>query len=345
MIRSTTHDTASGPHDALGTAPVDREFALMGTHIRVVVGNPTRAGLATPAEAADAVEALLVAYDAALSRFRPGSELSRLNADPRERVPASELMRSAIGAALEAAELTDGLVDPALLDELETAGYRETWNRARRAPLREALNALADVPRRPASPRPGAPWRAIRLDDAAGVVVRPIGMRLDTGGSGKGHAADLAAALLDGFDAWAVDCGGDLRIGGSAGLVRDVEVEHPFTGEMFQTVQVRDGAVATSGLRSRIWHTADGRISHHLIDPATGEPAFTGLVAATALAPTAVQAEALAKAAVLAGPRGARLVLARHGGLTVDEHGQVERIGRLEPAPRVTLRLNGKTLR
>ncbi len=136
-----------------------------------------------------------------------------------------------------------------------------------------------------------------------------------------------------------MDCGGDLRIGGDAGLVRDVEVEHPFTGETLATIQVRDGAVATSGLRSRIWRAEDGAVRHHLLDPATGAPAFTGLVAVTALAPSTVEAEALAKAALLRGPEGARSTLARHGGITVAEDGTVERIGRLAPAPRVRLRL------
>ena len=53
---------------------------------------------------------------------------------------------------------------------------------------------------------------------------------------------------------------------------------------------------------------------HHLLDPATGAPAWTGVVSATALAPTAAEAEALAKAALLAGPRAGRALLARHGG-------------------------------
>ncbi len=78
---------------------------------------------------------------------------------------------------------------------------------------------------------------------------------------------------------------------------------------------------------------------HHLLDPSTGAPAFTGLVAVTALAPSTVEAEALAKAALLRGPAGARSTLARHGGITVAEDGAVERIGRLAPAPRVRLRL------
>ena len=318
--------------------PVDRRLSLMGTHIRVVVGPPARDGLAEPREAAARVEDLLADYDRRLSRFRPDSELCSLNADDREVVPASEMLRAAVRAALEAAERSGGLVDPCLLGELETAGYRESWDTSRRVAVAEAL-AEVRLPRRPAGASEAAAWRSISVDDESGAIRRPRGLRLDTGGTGKGHAADLSAAVLDGYETWAVDCGGDLRIGGDAGVVREVEVEHPFTGEMFDTVRVRRGAVATSGLRSRIWRDAAGAIAHHLIDPATGRPAFTGLVAVTAIAPTAVEAETIAKAALLAGPGGARGMLARHGGIAITEEGDVLRVGRLEPPPLVRFRM------
>ena len=319
-------------------ADVDRSFRLMGTHMRVLVGAASPSGPRTPEQAADVVVALLENYDERLSRFLPGSELCALNADARETVPASDLLRDAVRVALHAAQISGGLVDPTILDALEAAGYRDSWDSARRLDLDEAL-AGAGVPRHPAAPRSDATWQAITIDDGAGTITRPAGVRIDTGGTGKGHAADLAAELLSGFDTWAVDCGGDLRLGGTAGAVRDVELEHPFTGERCETVRMRDGAIATSGLRSRIWRGADGRVAHHLLDPATGEPAFTGLVAATALAPTAVEAEARAKTALLRGPDGARLVLAPHGGITIDEQGRVERIGRLEPPPRIRFRM------
>ncbi len=320
------------------TQPVDRELWLMGTHIRIVVDAPSRAGVDPPAQAADAIEELLRRYDDALSRFKPGSELCALNEDPRATVPASELLRSAVGAALDAAARTAGLVDPTVYDELLAAGYRETWDKARRLDLRAAL-AENDAPRRPARPRPEQRWREITVDDAAGTITRPPGLHLDTGGTGKGHAADLAAALLDGYTTWAVDCGGDLRVGGDSGVEREVEVEHPFTGEMFDSIRVRRSAVATSGLRSRIWRDERGRVAHHLLDPSTGKPVFSGLVAVTALAPTAVEAEALAKQALLSGPSAAPGILARHGGIAVDEDGRVARIGRLQPNPIVRIKL------
>ena len=65
--------------------------------------------------------------------------------------------------------------------------------------------------------------------------------------------------------------------------------------------------------------------AHHLLDPGSGRPAFTGIVQATALAPTALEAETRSKAAVLSGPRGASSWLV-HGGLVVFDDGHAELI-------------------
>ena len=316
----------------------DLRLELMGTRIRILVGPAARPGLPSPDHAAARVERFLRAYDRALSRFKPDSELCELNADPRPVVPASDLLRSAISAALQAAEMSGGLVDPAMLDDLVAVGYRDHWDHARRLDVREALASLSAT-RRAASPNPASRRREIAVDDDAGTIARPPGLRLDTGGSGKGHAADLGATLLDGYAHWAVDCGGDLRVGGDAGAPRRVDVEHPFTGDLLDGFTVRDGAVATSGLSSRIWRAQDGSVRHHLLDPATGEPAYTGLIAVSALAPTGVEAEALAKTALLSGPVAARDVLARHGGVTFDEAGRMERVTATAGRPVVRFRL------
>jgi thiamine biosynthesis lipoprotein len=99
------------------------------------------------------------------------------------------------------------------------------------------------------------------------------------------------------------------------------------TGSTAHTLLVRDGGVATSGIDVRVWERDDGEFGHHLIDPATGRPAWTGLIAATAVAPTALEAEALAKAALLSGPAGGRRLLAtRHGGVLIHDDGEVEAV-------------------
>ena len=183
-----------------------------------------------------------------------------------------------------------------------------------------------------ARPDPSARWRDIAVDDAAGVIRRPPGVEFDAGGTGKGLAADLVATLVGGDERFAIDCGGDLRVGGAGALAEpfDVLVRHPLTGEVAHALQITAGGVATSGLDVRLWRDASGRPAHHLLDPGTGRPAWTGLVGATALAPTALEAEVLAKTALLAGPRRGPGVLARHGGLVVRDDGEVEPVGCLK---------------
>jgi thiamine biosynthesis lipoprotein len=183
----------------------------------------------------------------------------------------------------------------------------------------------------------------VRVDNVAGTVVRPPGLRLDTGGTTKGLAADAAARLLAGAGAEraVVDCGGDLHVATAAGAAPfDVAVEHPLGGAPAATLRVRAGGVATSGLGRRMWQGADGRPAHHLLDPATGAPAWSGLIAATALGASTLEAEALAKAALLQGPAGARRLLAGRGGVLIHDDGTVEHTGRAaRPRPRVHLRV------
>lgn len=250
----------------------------------------------------------LEAWHDRFSRFRPDSELSRLNADPRPAVPVSPVMARLVEAVVAAARMTAGLVDATLLREIEDAGYRGDLY----APLPVGLALRLAPPRRPAGPRPASHWREIRVAD--GVVHRPPGVAIDGGGLAKGLFADLIAESLP-HAAVAVDCGGDLRFRGPA---RRIRVADPFGGPPLHAFSLAEGAAATSGIGRRSWRDARGRPAHHLLDPATGRPAFTGVVQATALAPTALEAEIRAKAAVLSGPDGAARWLP-HGGLIVLE--------------------------
>lgn len=274
--------------------------------------------------AAAAVRGLLEAIDARLSRFRPDSELSALNRDPRTTVPASPLLRRAVAAALWAAARSHGLVDPTLLPALERLGYR--GSRAHAAPASLDRARAAAPPPRAARAHPDGRWRAIAVDDDRGTIVRPAGLRLDTGATTKGLAADVAARLLADRDRYVVDCAGDLRVRAPRPI--EVRVEHPLTHATAHTLLVAGGGVATSGIGRRIWLRGDGRVAHHLLDPSTGEPAWSGLLQVTALAAGALHAETLAKHALLAGAPAARRLLARRGGVLVHDDGTVELVGR-----------------
>jgi FAD:protein FMN transferase len=282
-------------------------FPAMGTTVRL---------LGSPGAPLHRARSLIEDLEARLTRFDPHSELSALNADPRETVPASLTLRDAIRAAVAGAAATGGLADPTLLGAVVRAGYDRSLVGHPRADLDEALAAAPEPVA--AAPARAADWRRVHVDDAMGTVSRPPGVRLDLGGSAKGLAADLAVELLAPHGPCAADLGGDLRVHG----VHEVLVPNPVTGMLAEVIDLDDDAVATSGIDKRIWWDR-GRPAHHLLDPATQRPAWTGVVSATAKAPTATLAEALAKAAILAGPNAGRAILARHGGLLITVQGVV----------------------
>jgi FAD:protein FMN transferase len=283
-------------------------FPAMGTSVRL---------LGTPGAPLHRTRCLIEDLEARLTRFNPHSELSALNADPRETVPASRTLRDAIRAAIAGAAATGGLADPTLLGAVVRAGYDRSLIGHPRADVAEALAAAPEP--RPAGPSRAAAWRRVHVDDTAGTVVRPPGIHLDLGGSAKGLAADLAVELLAPHGPCAADFGGDLRVHG----LHEVLVPNPVTGMLAEVIELDDDAVATSGIDKRIWWGAGRRPAHHLLDPATQRPAWTGVLSATAKAPTAALAEALAKAAILAGPNAGRAILARHGGLLITMQGAV----------------------
>jgi thiamine biosynthesis lipoprotein len=265
-------------------------------------------------------------FDAALSRFSPNSELSQVNSNPGESIEISPLMSRLVEAALWSAQASRGLVDPTLAPALIKAGYGESRVGKQSADLRPALE---DAPtRRAAGPDAQRRWREIELDRSNRILRRPAGLTIDSGGTGKGLAADLLTSkwgLTLGENAdFFVDCGGDIRFGPRGNRAGHVNVEDPFRDRLLP-LTAPGGAVATTSIRNRIWRNGDGAPAHHLIDPASGLPAWTGVVAVTALAPTAVIAETFAKVAFLRGPDGARDVLASgDGGLIVHDNGEIE---------------------
>jgi thiamine biosynthesis lipoprotein len=300
---------------------IRRRFDCFGGSAEVLVGGRSPSGTDAAVAAMLAHGKLRSLHDR-LTRFDPASELSQLNAAPETVVFASRLMRRLARAVVDAAQCSGGLVDATLVDELERAGYAAS--RAGQDGLTATEVLHGGQPARPARPREDDAWRRIVVDDAARTITRPPWLRIDSGGLGKGLAADLVADALSGHPVFAVDCSGDVRIGGRARVARRVLVEHPAGGDRIHAFEVVDGAVATSGVTRRSWRDAAGAVQHHILDPRTGRPAWTGVVQATALAPTALDAEILAKTALLAGPERGLELLGRHGGVLVLDGGDVE---------------------
>jgi thiamine biosynthesis lipoprotein len=298
-------------------------FECFGSTCTVIVADRNRP--ADAAAAAAMAKRSLLSWHERFSRFEPDSELTRFNLATESEIKVSPLLRRLLEASIDASLQTDGLVDAMLGAEIVRAGYRSHFSGGGI----DLPTALSQAPPRQAAGPASAPASdRFVVDSRRSIVRRPPGTVFDPGGIAKGVFADELAAMLEGFDAFAIDCGGDVRIGGSANVRRPVHVSSPFDDSVIHTFELAGGGVATSGIGKRSWIGGDGLPAHHLLDPRTGRPAFTGIVQATALAQTAAQAEVLAKAAVLSGPERAPGWLG-HGGVLVPDDGSCQV---LEPA-------------
>ena len=244
-----------------------RRFRSMGCEIVVAGASPG---------AVRRIEALFGERDCVFSRFRPDSELSRVNRRRDDIVRVSNLFATTVGAALDAAAWSGGLVDPTLGAAIEASGYTLDFEQ------------LAPDPRPPGDAAPGS-WRALRL--AGSLVSLPRSVKLDLNGVVKALAVDDALELLDG-DGF-VSAGGDLAARG------EIDVALPGGG----AVRLVRGALATSGSSARAW-LRGGRLQHHLIDPATGSPSESPWEQVTVCGASCLTADVAAKAAFLLGEAG-----------------------------------------
>lgn len=241
------------------------EFRAMGTDVELLVeGEGADDALA-------AAEAEFHRLEAILSRFRPESELSRLNeAGAADAGPELVALTS---LALAAREATGGRFDPTVHDAVVATGYDRDFD-----------DVAPDGP----AVRPVACAGGVRVDGSR-IELDP-GVHLDFGGIGKGWAADRAAEILAGAGPCLVNAGGDIAVRGGSWPV----------GVESMTVELTTGGLATSGRDRRRWRRG-GRELHHLIDPSTGTSAESDLVRITVIAADAVAAEVWAKALYLRG--------------------------------------------
>jgi FAD:protein FMN transferase len=242
-------------------------FRSMGCEI--VVGG------ALPAELVR-IRELFSARDAAFSRFRPDSELNRVNAAAGHTVSLSAEFARAVGLALGAAAQTGGLVDPTLGRSIEDAGY-----------TRDFSELHPDT--RPAGPGAPGRWEAVRLSGR--FLTTPAGVYLDLNGVVKSSTVDDALRLLSGPGF--VSAGGDLAV--------STEIDVGLAGG--DAIQVVRGGLATSGSTQRRW-LRGGAFQHHLIDPRTGLPAESPWEQVTACGASCLDADVAAKAAFLLGDDG-----------------------------------------
>jgi thiamine biosynthesis lipoprotein len=271
-------------------APVGIDWELWSTTGRLVVTDP---------DALEAAKAIVdeetTAVELASSRFRDDSELSMLRGRVVDAAPISATFAELIRAALVAAELTDGAVDPTLGTAMEAIGYDRD--------IRLVLDDDGPV-RAIASVRPG--WRYLHLDGQRLTV--PSGLELDLGATAKAVAADRAVARVDAELGVGVlvSLGGDIATAGRTPEGGWQVTVQDLPDDPAGQISVQGGtAVATSSTQRRSWRRGQSTM-HHIVDPVTGTSAPSVWRSVTVAGPNCLVANALSTAAIVWGTQAPR---------------------------------------
>jgi thiamine biosynthesis lipoprotein len=267
---------------------VTLSFRALGTTAVIVAADRACEGAACAA-----VERELDAIDRACSRFRPDSELSRVNRAGGERVAIGPLLLEALRVALDAARSSGGLVDPTVGRTLRTSGYDSTF---RVVAARDGNTFRAEF-----CAVPG--WQTIELDEDAATVRVPAGVELDLGATAKALACDRAATAAAAVAGGAlVGLGGDIAVAGAAPAggwpVRIADDHAAPLDAPGPTVALETGGLATSSTTVRRWHSGAVEL-HHLVDPRTGRPAQSPWRTVSVAAKTCVDANVASTASFL----------------------------------------------
>jgi thiamine biosynthesis lipoprotein len=295
--------------------PGASDFRALGTGVRVLTTDPSRLQ-----PAVGAVQRELTAADLAYSRFREDSELAQAVAAAGAWFSISPLLAEAISAALRAARMTDGLVDPTVGIALRVLGYD-----------RDFAALPGDGPLG-AEPIRIAGWQVIDFDSAGRRVRIPEGVELDLGATGKALAVDRAAHAAGSAAGCGVlvSVGGDIAAAGTppaGGWPVLVTEDHaaPVDGPGDRLALSR-GALATSTFTLRRWQRG-GVMQHHIVDPRTGRPAEGPWRTASVIAGTCVDANTAATAALILGTEAPSWLEERRlPARLVDRHGALHRL-------------------
>jgi thiamine biosynthesis lipoprotein len=265
-------------------------WRALGTSVVVAVSDP-----AALAGARDAVAAEVDALDRACSRFRADSDLSRLNAAGGAPVVVGALLAEAIRAALRAARLTNGDVDPTVGLAMAAIGYSDDF---------AAVAGRGPAPLDPFEPAGG--WDRVVITGSPAVVTLPGDTALDLGATAKALGADRAAAAAAAATGAGVlvSLGGDIGTAGASPAggwpVRVTDDHAAAATSPGQAITLESGGLATSGTTVRHWRRG-GAIVHHIVDPRTGAPAVSPYRTVSVAAATCVDANIAATAAIVRG--------------------------------------------
>ena len=279
----------------------------MGTYYTVqYVGQGT-----AEAEFKSEIEALLQGFDQQLSNWRKDSWVSEFNRLPaNQSLPVPEHAFAVLKLALKLAEESGGALDPTVAPLVELWGFGV--NRAETIPSDSAIQQA----------RSAVDYRQISLDRSRRTVTKKnADTQLNCSAVAKGYAVDLIVQLLatKGYQNFLINIGGEISARGSSapGRAWKVAISAPDSraqvGEVADTIELSDRAMATSGHTQRVFKI-NGTLYSHIIDPRSGYPVTPSIASATVLSDSCALADGLATLALILDETELRAILAQFPG-------------------------------
>lgn len=282
------------------------QFNSMSTMVRISINHELFANDLMP------IDKLFLLTENTCSRFREKSELSMLNRQiGKERVVSKEMFLI-LKRALQFYQETNGIFNPGILEAIENSGYSKSIEHIRE----QRINIPALSPT-------ALKAQPFNLHENKQSIT--LFNKIDLGGIAKGWVIDRAAELLEKNGYGFINVGGDIRIFGTLPRPLNIGIEDPFDQtKMISSIQAKEGAVATSSTVKRRW-LVKGKWKHHLIDPRTGSSSEGPIVSATVTAPTALEADVLAKTILLSGKEHGLTIASQKGcqSVLIDRDGEV----------------------
>lgn len=237
--------------------------------------------------------------------FSENSEIAQINAAAgKEKVTVSQETFDLIALGIEYGEKTQGALDITIgpLVTLWNIGEKRTGT----VPSAEDIE----------SARQKVDYRKVQLDkENRTVYLEEEGMALNLGAVAKGYIGDRVKEMLteEGVTSAIINLGGNVVLlgGHTKRQPFQVGIENPLdtSSENIGVLSVRDCSIVTSGDYERYFTDASGKRYHHIIDPATGYPADTGLHQVTVIDDQSARADALSTACFVLGKDRAEALL------------------------------------
>lgn len=281
---------------ASADVPAEKTVFAMDTYMKLTAYGDNAA------DAISASEKKISELEKLWSVTDAGSEIYAVNHSGGEPVPLSGETAELLNLSLEISELTDGALDctmyPVLKEWGFTTGEYKIPDEAKIAELLENTGYE-------------------NIDFNGVNVTLPENFQIDLGAVGKGFTGDIVSQIMreNGVTSALLDLGGNIQTVGTKpdGTPWKIGLRNPFGDGLFGVLELSDKAAVTSGGYERYFVGEDGETYWHILDPATGNPARSGVISATAVGENGGVCDALSTSLFVMGTEKSEKFWKEHG--------------------------------